>query len=206
VDRQLLAVDQRGNAAPLVAERRDYWRPRVSRDGSRIAVEVRNDRRELQPWIIELKDGTASPLLTEGTINDFYAWSQDGQSLIFRSLRPKGSGVYRQPIDGSGPAQLLFAVTEDVMPGDVSRDGVLVFASGDRTGQRSIWTMGPNDAKPVEYLSTPAMEHMPTFSPDGRWIAYASNQSGREEVYIRSYPPRDGMVRRMSDGGATALV
>jgi Tol biopolymer transport system component len=189
-----------------VVERRPYWRPRVSPDGSRVAVEVRNDRNELHPWIIDLTDGSAAPLPTGGTINDFYAWTPDGRSLIYRSVRPEGSGIYRQPADGSGAAQLLLAATEDVMVGDVSRDGVLVFASGEQTARRSILTMRLDDGKAVEYLATPAMEHMPAFSPDGRWIAYASNETGRLEVYIRSYPPREGLVRQVSEGGGTAPV
>jgi len=92
------------------------------------------------------------------------------------------------------------------MVGDVSRDGVLVFASGEQTARRSILTMRLDDAKAVEYLATPAMEHMPAFSPDGRWIAYASNETGRLEVYIRSYPAREGLVRRVSEDGGTAPV
>jgi hypothetical protein len=116
---QFVAVDRSGTATPLVTERRPYWRPRVSPDGSRVAVEVRNDRNELHPWLIDLTDGSAAPLQTDGMINDFYAWTPDGRSLIYRSVRPEGSGIYRQPADGSGAAQLLLAATEDVMVGDV---------------------------------------------------------------------------------------
>jgi len=205
VDRELVAVDRSGNATPPITEKRDYWRPRISPDGSRIAVEVRDERRDLHPWIVDLKVKTASPLSTGGSINDFYTWSNDGRSIIYRSVRPDGQGIFRQPVDGSGPAVLVHATSEDVMPGDVSRDGVLVFALGEQTGRRSIWSMRAND-KPVEYLATPAIEHMPAFSPDGKWIAYASNETGRSEIYIRPYPADGGVVRRVSDGGATAPV
>ncbi|MGQ0733236.1 MAG: TolB family protein, partial [Acidobacteriota bacterium] len=206
VARQLVAVDRTGVAIPLVDERRDYWRPRVSPDGKRIAVEIRNERQGLDPWIVDLADGTLSPLPSQGIVNDFYAWTNDGQSLIFRSDRREDGGIYRQPADGSGDAQLLFAATETVIPGAVSRDGVLVFASGEQTGRREIQTMKLDEPKAVEYLATPAMEHMPMFSPDGRWIAYVSNETGRQEVYIRPYPLREGLLRRVSDGGATAPV
>jgi len=203
---QLVAVDRSGTATPLVAERRPYWRPRVSPDGSRIAVEVRNERNELHPWIVDLTDGSAAPLPTDGAINDFYAWTPDGRSLLYRSVRSEGNGIYRQPADGSGAAELLLAATDDAIVGDVSREGVLVYTSGEQTARRSILTMRLDDRKAVEYLATPAMEHMPAFSPDGRWIAYASNETGLSEIYVRSYPAREGLVRRVSDGGGTAPV
>jgi serine/threonine-protein kinase len=205
VPRQLVAVDRNGNAEPVVAETRDYWRPRVSPDGSHVAVEVRDDRGE-QLWIIDLKDGTAVPLIAEGPRNIFCAWTADGSAVIFRSDRADRYGIYRAPADGSGAARLLYATTEDVMPGHVSHDGVLVFASGEQTGRRSIWTMRLEDTTATEFLATPALEHMPAFSPDGKWIAYASNEFGREDIYIRSYPAKEGMVRRISEGGGTAPV
>jgi serine/threonine protein kinase/Tol biopolymer transport system component len=205
IPRQLVAVDRNGNAEPLIAEMRDYWRPRVSPDGSHVAVEVREDRGE-RLWVVDLKDGAAALLAADGAYNIFSTWTADGQSVIFRSDRADQYGIYVQPADGSGPAKLLYAIRDDVMPGHVSRDGVLVFASGEQTGRRSIWTMRLNDTKATEFLATPALEHMPVFSPDGKWIAYASNESGREEVYIRSYPFRVGMVRRISEGGGTAPV
>jgi Tol biopolymer transport system component len=158
---------------------------------------------ELHPWIVDLKGGTAAPLSAAGSINDFYTWSSDGRSLIYRAVRTEGQGIYRQPVDGTGPAVLVHATPDDVMPGDVSTGGVLVFALGEQTARRSIWLMRPND-KPMEFLATPALEHMPAFSPDGKWLAYASNDTGRSEVYVRPYPQREGLVRRVSDGGATA--
>jgi Tol biopolymer transport system component len=205
IKRQLVAVDRSGSETPLIAEQRDYWRPRVSPDGSLIAVEVRNERSELHPWIVDLKNATASPLSAAGSINDFFAWSADGRSLIYRGVRSNGQGIYRQPVDGTGPPVLVRATSEDVMPGDMSRDGVLVFALGEQTPRRSIWTLRAN-AEPEEYVATAAVEHMPAFSPDGKWIAYASNETGRVEIYLRPYPAREGLVRRVSDGGATAPV
>jgi eukaryotic-like serine/threonine-protein kinase len=82
----------------------------------------------------------------------------------------------------------------------------LVFALGEQTGRRSIWTIRLDDpSTAAEFLSTPALEHMPVFSPDGKWIAYASNESGRSEVYVRAFPDK-AQVRRISEGGGTAPV
>jgi eukaryotic-like serine/threonine-protein kinase len=203
VSRQLVAVDRSGKAEPLVAEMHDYWRPRISPDGSRVAVEVDDDS-GAQLFIIDLRSGTSTSLNTGGINVYCCSWTSDGRFVIYREDREDKYGLYQQSPDGSDSPQLLYRATEDLMPGDVSRNGVLVFASGEQTGRRSILTMRLGEARATPFLATAALEHMPAFSPDGRWIAYASNESGRSEIYVRSYPPSDGPSRRISDGGGTA--
>jgi len=200
--RRLVAVDRNGNAEPLIKEMHDYWRPRVSPNGSRVAVEV-DDESGAQLFIVDLKTGTATPLNTGGSNVYCCSWTFDGRFVIYRDDREDGYGLYRQLPDGSDSPQLLYRATEDLMPGDVSRDGVLVFASGEQTGRRSILTIRIGQPNAMPFLVTPALEHMPAFSPNGRWIAYASNESGRSEIYVRPYPPSDKPARRISDAGGT---
>jgi serine/threonine-protein kinase len=90
------------------------------------------------------------------------------------------------------------------IPTDVSRDGVVVFAEGSQSGARTIKTI--RDGEVADFLATPAMEHMAVFSPNGKWIAYVSNESGRDEVYLRPFPRVEGLGRRVSTDGATAPV
>jgi serine/threonine-protein kinase len=201
--RQLVAVDRKGNAEPLVAERRDYWRPRVSPDGTRVAVEVVDDHGE-HVWTVNLADGNASPLEVDGLRSVFSAWTPDGQSVIFRLDRADRYGIYQEPADGSEAPRLLYGATEDLMPGDVSRDGVVVFSAGEQTGRRSIWTMPLTGSQATPFLDTPALEHMPVFSEDGKWIAYASNETGRSEIYVRAYPSTNSPARLISENGGTA--
>ena len=203
VARQLVAVDRKGLAEPLVTERRDYWRPRVSPDGTRVAVEVIDDRGE-HVWTVNLSDGNASPLEVDGLRSVFSAWTPDGGSVIYRLDRSEEYGIYQQPADGSAPPRLLHGASEDLMPGDVSRDGVLVFAAGEQTGRRSIWTLPLKESRATPFLDTPALEHMPVFSADGTWIAYASNETGRSEIYVRAYPPGTAPARLISEDGGTA--
>ena len=135
--------------------------------------------------IIDLKDAAATAL-TFGEGNNVYpTWSPDGESVIYRSNRREAYGMYRHALDGSGGPQLIYPSTDDLMPGGVSRAGMLVFAAGEQTGRRAILTLPLAGGQASEFLATSALEHMPTFSPDGAWIAYASNESGRSEVYIR---------------------
>ena len=205
IERELVTVDRRGTATPILPEKRDYWRPRVSPDGSRIVVEVaENDLEHL--WVVDLKAGIASPLTSDGTGNVFSTWSPDGQLVIYRSNRKDAYGIYRHAIDGRGGPQLMHPSPEDVMPGAVSRDGTLVFAAGEQTGRRAIFTRPLSGGDATPFLTTPALEHMPVFSPDGNWIAYASNETGRSEIYIRAYPRRDESGRRVSQNGGTAPV
>jgi serine/threonine-protein kinase len=203
VARQLVAVDRKGVAEPLVAERRDYWRPRVSPDGTRVAVEVTDDRGE-HVWTVDLDDGNAAPLEVDSLRSVFSTWTPDGRFVIFRVDRAENYGIYQQPADGSEAPRLLHEATEDVMPGDVSRDGVLVFASGEQTGRRSIWTLPLKASRAAPFLETPALEHMPVFSADGKWIAYASNETGRSEIYVRAYPAGGAPARLISENGGTA--
>ena len=102
VPRRLLAVDLSGTAAPLIEDERDFWRPRISPDGSRVAVEVLRPNSSAQVWIVDLQRRTLNPV--GGVESGFAAWAPDGQSVIYR--RNEG-GLYRQPADGSEDAQLL---------------------------------------------------------------------------------------------------
>ena len=202
---ELVRVDRRGHATPIVPEKRAYWRPRLSPDGSFLAVEVEEDGFQ-QMWLVDLSGGAASPLTSGRVVHDFAAWSPDSQSLILRAQLPGAPGIYRYALDGRTPPQLVHQSTDDVIPGEISRQGTLVFARGEQTGRRSILTLPLAGGSPSPYLDTPALEHMPMFSADGRWVAYVSNESGRMEVYVRSYPPNVGPGRRVSQGGGTAPV
>jgi serine/threonine protein kinase len=205
VERRLLRVDRDGNATPLVEDRRDYWRPRLSPDGQRVAVEVRTDR-GVHIWIVDLRTRTARPLTFEGQTNWSAVWSADGESIIFNSDRERFSAFYSQRADGSGGPQLLWRSDRELLPTDASREGVVAFTQGGQTAERAIWTLRPGERDAAEFLDTPAMENMPMFSPDGKWLAYVSNESGRPEVYARPYPKAPDGPRQVSVGGGTAPV
>jgi len=199
ISRDLMAVDRQGRAEPLLEEKRDYWRPRISPDGTRVAVEV-FDGREFQTWVVDINSGAATPLAFDG-VAVFPAWSPDGQSVILRIDTEDSYGIYRRRADGSGEAELLFESRNEVIPTDISADDVLIFTEGDRTSQSTLRTLPLGDKSASEFLATPAVENMGMFSPDGKWVAYVSNESGQNEVYIRPYPKTEGGVRRASEGG-----
>jgi eukaryotic-like serine/threonine-protein kinase len=204
VPRDLVLVDRQGVARPVTAERRDYWRPQFSPDGTRIAVEV-FDGRDRQIWIVDIESGVWSQLTFEGSINDFPVWAPDGQSVIFNSYGEDGRGLYRKRVDGTADKEFL-GVSGDTTSTDVSASGTLVFSLGVQTAERAIWTLPLAQGKASAILATPAQEHHAMFSPDGNWLAYASNASGAQEVYIRPYPIVQGTERRVSEGGGAGPV
>jgi serine/threonine-protein kinase len=202
IPRDLMMVDLNGNSRPITDVRRDYWRPRVSPDGSRVAVEV-FDGKARHIWMVDLDNGHASQLTFGVNQFGFPVWSTDGLSVVFtRGLG--GEGIYQKPVDGSSEATLLFGA-EQLVPTD-THDGTLVFSRGDQTSERAIWTMSLPTKDVTEILATQAQEHHAMVSPDGLWLAYASNASGVQEVYVRPYPIVEGTERRVSEGGGAGPV
>jgi eukaryotic-like serine/threonine-protein kinase len=188
----LVAVDRQGNATPLLDERHAFWRPRISPDGRRVAVEVL-DTGLAQIWIVDLERRTVLPLTFDGE-NDYPVWTPDGRHVLYDGS-PRGvRGIHRQRADGSGEAELLLNARQ---PWDVSQNGTLLFP---RDG--GIWTLDLETLEVAEFLNTPALERMARFSPDGKWVAYVSNETKETEVYVRPFPPVPGIGRRVSlDGG-----
>jgi serine/threonine-protein kinase len=205
--RMLVAVDFTGRTTPLIDEPRQYWRPRIAPDGTRVVVEVDAAGSDgAQLWIVDLARRLATPLTGENEDTPFPAWTSDSQLVVYRSNRGGRLGIYRLPADGSSDPELLLETVVETVPTDVSRDGVLAFAYGPQTGERSIRLLDLARLSASDFLATPALEHMAVFSPDGKWIAYASNESGRMEVYVRAYPPAQGVSRRVSLGGGDGPV
>jgi Tol biopolymer transport system component len=183
-DRALVTVDRRGQVAVLPAPVRSYYGPvRVSGDGRRLAVVIRT-LAEAGLWVYDLTRGTLTPLNREGeSLNP--AWTRDGQRVGFCWLRDGRPSLAMQAADGTAPPQVL-------MPGffylsSSTPDGRQL-AAADRRGDVETVTVENGKASAQPLWQTPATEWWPEFSPDGRWLVYGSNVSGRFEVYVRPYP------------------
>jgi eukaryotic-like serine/threonine-protein kinase len=132
-------------------------------------------------------------------------WSEDGNSVVFTAALDGVRGIYRKPANGSGKAELLLpSLTNIQIPADLSATGTLVFTETDPKTQADIWyvaTLGGGSHTPEKFLATAAMESQPQLSPDGRWLAYVSDESGRQEVYVRQFPSGLGFAKVSSQGG-----
>jgi len=188
-ERSLAWVDRQGTSQALSAPLRPYWTPRLSPDYQHVAVSTQ-DRREV--WSYDLVRGALSPVTADGQ-SGFGIFSPDGKRVVFRSGAAGGEdNLYWKAADGSGVAERLTTSTRSQTPASWSPDGTtLAFVEeGDSTGffQFDIRVLSIADRKIRAVIQTTANEMAPEFSPDGRWLAYVSNQSGRHEVYVQPYP------------------
>jgi serine/threonine protein kinase len=224
--RSLLRVDRDGRALPLVEDRLAYEQPAVSPDGRRVAVTIASEAGS-DVWVFDLARGTRVPFTSGGT-SAFPVWAPDGSRLAFQSTVAGPWNLYSKPADGSAEGETLFgainARTEAPVVSDLAGllPGTLPSLTGanpqfpaswrrDRSafafherkadGERDIWVVG-TDGTPVPFLLTPFDERSPRFSPDGRWLAYVSDESGRDEVYVQPYPGPGRRWLISTDGGA----
>ena len=193
---QVVVGDALGKVQPLLADSADYNFPRFSPDGKRVALaHLGSTRTDI--WIYTFASGTLQRLTTEGTLNDRPEWTPDSKRVLFRSNRSspnKRMAIWWQPADGSGPADLLFSSPGyDVSEGVLSPDGrTLVARVTDWRGDRVVWShpLGGDTTSRVLVRSDGLG---PRISPDGRWLAYASDASGGMQVYVT---PLDGPQAR----------
>jgi len=205
IDTSLSAIAKIGTAGKVLtlpAPVRRYRNLSLSRDGSRLALMIRDGERS-DLWTFEVDRGTLSRLTSEGDHAE-PVWSPDGRWIAFASGRPGGSfGLFRVPADGSGPPQRLLAASPSRYPGSFSPDGkLLAYAEETRDSGSDLWLLsldGP--PRSVPFLRTRFDEAFPRFSPDGRWIAYQSGETGRAEIYVRPYPGPGGRWQISTDGG-----
>ena len=135
--------------------------------------------------------------------NNFPVWSPDGRYVVYYSDRGNSPGIFRKPWDGSGAEERLTNSSNAQIPISVSPDGKMlsIVQNGD------IWilpldsTSGKSERQPWPFVQSPAEEYGGLFSPDGRWMAYSSNESGRNEVFVVAFPKRERKWQISNGGG-----
>lgn len=183
------------------AWRGDFQGLALSPDGSRLATTIAADG-ERQIWIKQLPRGPALKLTLDGTTNHRPVWLPNGQTIAFISNRRDIASLYRQPADGRTPAEVVIDLQRPVWEGAWSPVGDwIVFRLDDGVAHEDLWATRPSIDTATIGVSTshPDTEVMPSFSPDGRFIAYQSDESGRPEVVVRPFP-------RVADGKWIASV
>ena len=206
VDQNLLGwMDRQGRfeALPLPPARRMY--ARVSPDGTRLAY-AQGPTGERQVWVYDI--GLEVPMrLTSRGDNTAPVWSPDGTRIVFASDGGDGSpwNIFSMAADGRGEPERLTEAARIQFPSSWSPDGVLAFLELAETGPDLMILPMEGEAKPEPFLQTPFHETYPAFSPDGRWLAYSSNQTGRHEVYVRPFPAGEPEYRVSTDGGRAPL-
>jgi Tol biopolymer transport system component len=186
-DRDLVWVDRKGRMEPLAQPARPYATPVLSGDGRRLAVTVEGPDNEI--WVHDFDRNTWTRLTSEGDNNN-PVWSPDGARVAFSSNRRGPRNIFWAPIDGSREAEALSHGPDWHLPASFTPDGkTVLFAYLSATSDLDIWTLSLSGERKMQpLLSTPVIEDFPALSPDGRWLAYVSAESRREEVYVRAYP------------------
>jgi serine/threonine-protein kinase len=188
-------VDRNGKESPALPRRDRYNNPRLSPDGARLSVDIRSANSMGDVWVFEIGRSGGTRISAEGGREFGAEWTPDGKYLIFSSERPFFD-LYRRAADATQPAEALLSASYDHYTGSVSRDGKL-FAFSVAVPGGEIWTVPlEGEPKPTQYFSNGFNLGHATLSPDGRWMAYDSDESGDGvDVFIQSFP--DPRVKRV---------
>jgi serine/threonine-protein kinase len=202
-------VDPAGKKEPLQAPPGAYAYPRLSPDGTRIAVSIAAGG-DQDVWVYNVQRDTMTRLTFGGGLYQFPAWSPDGRHVLFSAV---GRGIFEARADGASQPHPLTGSKTRQTPWSFTPDGKRL-AFFELAGNPQIWTAPLDDqggelksGTPEPFLKSTFNDSYPTFSPDGRWLAYQSNESGKFEVFVRAFPPPvsgQGGRWQISTNGGTA--
>src|SRR5262249_31256383 len=200
-DRTLVGADRGGASVPVSETRRNFAEPALSPDGRRLAVTVMGFTFDV--WVYELERGILTRL-SFGEDDTQPTWTRDSKRIAWSSSRGGRPNLFWRSADGSGPEERLSTSDHAQYPCSFSPDGkALLFLDEDPSTGEDLWILPlEGERTPRPFLRTPFREDQARFSPDGRWIAYTSDESGREDVYVVPYSGGSGSVQISPDGGS----
>jgi eukaryotic-like serine/threonine-protein kinase len=200
--RTLMWVDREGREELIPVPVRAYQYVRISPDGTRVALDVRDQERDI--WLWEFARRRFTRFTFDPTLDRFPVWTADGRRLLFTSGRAGARNMFSQASDGTGvPEQLTRNTTSaDKAPTSVSPDGAWVILRDGEAQGFDVSRLSLERGHRIEpLLHTSFSEQNGEISPDGRWLAYQSNDSGRAEIWVRPYPNVNGGRWLVSAGG-----
>jgi eukaryotic-like serine/threonine-protein kinase len=217
VMRSLVWVSREGREEPIKAPPRAYLAPRLSPDGTRVALDIRDQEYDI--WIWDLAGETLRRLTIDPVLDSYPVWTADGRRLVFASGRAGVQNLFSQPADNTGTVERLTASPNPQFPTSISPDGtrLIFFEITPKTGsdlqvlrlERSASSLMTGDVgrtliEPL--VQTPFTERNGELSPDGHWLAYDSNESGRFQIYVRPFPDvNSGHWQISANGGSSPL-
>jgi Tol biopolymer transport system component len=199
---QLVWFDRDGNQLESLGEPGTYYRPRLSPDGRRVAVDKSDLQNNGDIWIYELSRPGSTRFTFDQGDETAPLWSPDNSRIAFTSsLGRSVSDLYQKATSGSVIDELLLSNGFRKIPFDWSSDGNLILFAED-ADDYDLWVFSVKDQKADPLLTTPFNETEGQFSPDGKWIAYASDESGRFEIYLQTFPELEAKWQVSTGGGS----
>jgi len=196
-DVQLVWRDREGEQLGTLGKPGRYNQVALSRDGRRVVSEIR-DSSAYALWVIEVSRGVASRVMAAPASQYEPVWSPDGQELVFAMPTDDGTDLFRKRLRGGAPVAALLETPGEEWPEDWSSDGkTLLYVS-----ERAVWALPlEGDGPPELVLKTGFRLDEPQLSPDGRWLAYTSDESGGWEIYVEPFQRPGERTRVSVDGG-----
>jgi serine/threonine-protein kinase len=199
--RRLVWVDRQGGAQPFDLPSRSYLHPRLSPDGSQLAFEIEGPAHDLYAYDLSR---TVTTRLTFDGASHWPVWSPTGERIAFRSWKTSGMTLWSMPVNHTRKEEALPAVGHMLSPESWSPNGkTIAYLRMDDMRHFDVWALPlDGDRKPRPVLeSSKFLQASPKFSPDGLWLAYGSNESGRPEIFITQYPGPGAKFQVSTEGG-----
>jgi eukaryotic-like serine/threonine-protein kinase len=201
---QLAWFDRAGVQIGVLGDPAAYTDIELSPDGRRASVSIPDEGKGRNIWIYDVARGLRTRFTFDPADQFTAIWSPDGSRIIFNSRRKGSLDLYQKPASGAGSEEVLLENNVDKFPTSWSPDGkfILYVSSGPSRSNDLFVLPLTGDRKPFPFLQTQFSEPEGRISPDGRWVAYSSNESGRNEIYVASFPGPGGKWQISTAGGA----
>src|SRR5438132_916430 len=198
---QLVWIDRSGKQLGAPGPPGDYD-PALSPDEKRVAI-GRNDAQSFNIWLLDLARGIPSRFTFDPASDAYPVWSPDGSRIVFGSNRAGAWSLYQKSSSGAGSEEAILKLGERKWPSDWSLDGrFILYTQTSPDTQGDVWVLPLfGDRQPIPFLQTKFSERNGVFSPDGKWIAYQSDDSGSYQVWVQSFPA--GSKWQVSSDGGT---
>lgn len=206
---QLAWFDRAGKKLGTMGTNGQYSVPRLAPDGQRLAVGHRPPQAQREDiHLFDLAGGAGTPFTFDPSNDNHPLWSPDGSRIVWTSWREETPNLFQKAASGAGQDELLLRSGFQKRAFDWSTDGrFILYGEGNPQTSYDLWVLPmAGERKPWVWLNTPAEEYNARFSPDGQWIAYQSNESGRSEIYLQAFvpgAPASGGKRQLSTNGGT---
>ena len=204
-ERSLVWVHRDGREEPIAAPPRAYHTASLSPDGTQVALGI--DDQQWDIWVLDIAAGRLRRLTVNAADDSYGHWTSDGQRVLFTSTRAGTRALYSRAADATGSAERITAIARGMT--SATPDGArLIFHAGVPGRGGDLFTLSMlEDRERKSLLSTESNELNAVLSPDGRWLAYSSDASGRDEIYVRSFPDLEAVERRQvtTEGGGKPL-